>query len=54
MSVTGSIGILLRAKQQGEVIVLRDAIARMQTQGIRLSQAVVDFALKQAGELSET
>lgn len=49
--VTGSIGILLRAKQQGESVVMKNAIERMQTQGIRLSQRVVDFALKQAGEL---
>jgi len=50
LSVTGSIGILLRAKQQGEPIVMKDAIARMQSRGIRLSQSVVDFALQQAGE----
>ena len=35
----------------GRTIVMKDAIEPMQTQSIRLSQAVVDFALKQAGEL---
>ncbi|WP_330219947.1 hypothetical protein [Chroogloeocystis siderophila] len=29
---------------------MKDAIARMQSRGIRLSQSVVDFALQQAGE----
>ena len=48
--VTGSIGILLRAKQEGYPIVVREAIENMQSSGIWLSETVIEFALQQAGE----
>ncbi|MDB9421875.1 DUF3368 domain-containing protein [Microcystis aeruginosa CS-563/04] len=48
--VTGSIGILLRAKQEGYPISIKLAITRMQNRGIRISARVISFALKQAGE----
>lgn len=50
LHVTGSIGILLRAKKEGIPIVIRDAIARMKEQGIWLGEHVVAFALREAGE----
>ncbi len=50
LSVTGSIGILLRAKQEGQPIIIREAIDKMLKRNIRLSTTVIDFALKQAGE----
>lgn len=50
LHVTGSIGILLRAKKEGAPIVIRDAIARMKEQGIWLGESVVAFALREAGE----
>ncbi len=50
LAVTGSIGILLRAKQEGHPIVIKEAIEKMQQQNIRLSSTVINFALKQAGE----
>lgn len=50
LSLTGSIGILLRAKQQGYVISMEEAIQRMTNRGIRLSETVIRFALQQAGE----
>jgi predicted nucleic acid-binding protein len=37
LKLTGSVGILVRAKQSGQIFSMREAIARMQTQGIRLS-----------------
>ena len=51
LKLTGSIGVLIRAKQDGFDFSMREAINRMQSQGIYLSQRVVDFALKQANEM---
>jgi len=48
LKLTGSIGVLIRAKQEGFDFSMREAINQMQSQGIYLSQKVVDFALKQA------
>ncbi|MBP5977389.1 DUF3368 domain-containing protein [Brasilonema sp. CT11] len=50
LSVTGTIGILLRAKREGYPVSLQQAIERMLTRGIRLSTTVITFALEQAGE----
>ncbi len=50
LSVTGSIGILLKAKQYYPQLSIREAIAKMLNHNIRLSQTVIDFALQQAGE----
>ncbi len=48
--VTGSIGVLVRAKREGQLNSLTAAIQRMQDKGIWLSQRVIDFALAQVGE----
>ncbi len=45
LKLTGSVGILVRAKQSGQIFSMREAIARMQAQGIRLSETVIAFAL---------
>lgn len=50
LSVTGSVGILLRAKQEGHVLSIKDCIQKMLNHQIRLSQTVINFAIKQAGE----
>ncbi|NJM71130.1 MAG: DUF3368 domain-containing protein [Scytonema sp. RU_4_4] len=50
LSVTGTIGILLRAKKEGYPVSLQQAVERMLTRGIRLSATVITFALEQAGE----
>ncbi len=50
LSVTGSIGILLRAKSEGYRFSMQEAIARMKARGIWLSDRVIAFALMQAGE----
>jgi predicted nucleic acid-binding protein len=50
LQLTGSIGVLLKAKQHGIPVVVRDAVERMQKNGIWLSKQVVEFALEQAGE----
>jgi len=45
LKLTGSIGILVRAKQSGQVFSMHEAIERMQAHGIRLSKTVIEFAL---------
>jgi len=50
LQITGSIGILLRAKKEGLPITIRDAIQRMKEQGIWLSNRVAAFALHEASE----
>lgn len=51
LKLTGSIGVLIRAKYDGFDFSMREAINRMQSQGIYLSQNVIDFALKQVNEM---
>ncbi len=50
LSLTGSIGVLLRAKKEGYSFSMQTAIQRMRNKGIWLSKKVVNFALKEAGE----
>ena len=50
MSLTGSLGVLIRAKREGYPILLSKAISKMQSHGIRLSDRLIALALKQAGE----
>lgn len=45
LSVTGSIGVLLKAKSMGYPISMSDAISRMRERGIWLSNDVINFAL---------
>lgn len=45
LSVTGSIGILLKAKSMGYPVSIPEAINRMREHGIWLSNAVIGFAL---------
>jgi predicted nucleic acid-binding protein len=50
LRLTGSIGILLRAKKEGYPVLMRQAIERMVNRGIRLSETVIAVALQEAGE----
>lgn len=52
LSVTGSVGILIRARKEGHQFSMREALQKMQRKGIWLSDRVVDFALSQTGEKS--
>jgi len=45
LDVTGSIGVLIKAKSLGFPLSMSDAINRMREHGIWLSRDVVDFAL---------
>ena len=46
LSLTGSIGILLKAKSMGFQLSMPDALNRMRARGIWLSEGVVRFALE--------
>ena len=50
LTLTGSLGIMIRAKKEGHSFVLKNAIDTMQAQGIRLSEQIITFALNQVGE----
>ncbi len=50
LEVTGSIGILLRAKREGLITEIKPSVEAMQAQGIRLSERLLEFALQEAGE----
>lgn len=50
LSITGSIGILLRAKQEGIHVSIRAALANMRRHGIWVSSDLVAAAIKFAGE----
>jgi len=47
LSVTGSVGILIRAKKEGYAFSMQKAIDRMTAKGIRLSERVIRIALTQ-------
>ncbi|MGK7897955.1 MAG: DUF3368 domain-containing protein [Xenococcus sp. (in: cyanobacteria)] len=49
--MTGSIGILLKAKEQSYPVDIKMAIENMLKKNIRLSNDVINFALRQAGEI---
>ena len=50
LSLTGSVGILLKAKQQDSAMSVKAAIDNMLSRNVHLSKAVIDFALAQSGE----
>lgn len=47
LTLTGSIGILIRAHKEGHVFSMREAIKNMQALGIWLSDSVISIALKE-------
>ena len=50
LTVTGSIGVLLRARKEDRLPSVRAAMERMQAHGIWLSDPVITFALRDSGE----
>ncbi|WP_420208837.1 DUF3368 domain-containing protein [Candidatus Electronema sp. JC] len=50
LTLTGSLGIMIRAKREGQAVLLWDAVSRMRKHGIWLSEQLVASALQQAGE----
>lgn len=51
LQLTGSVGILLRAKREGHLASVKTALERMRMHGIWLSEKVLQVALREAGEL---
>ena len=50
LRLTGTLGVLLKAKQQGFVPVIEPLIDRLQQHGIRLADSIVTEVLRLAGE----
>ena len=48
--LTGSVGILIRAKHEGHPFCMETAIQRMQDRGVWLSNKVIKFALTQVNK----
>jgi predicted nucleic acid-binding protein len=51
LELTGTVGILVKAKQKGYSLSVNEALKSMRSQGIWLSDGLVQLALKQSGEL---
>ena len=50
IAITGAVGILLKAKQDGHLPMVRPVLEIIRTQGYWLSDAVVETAMQLAGE----
>ena len=46
----GTVGILLEAKEEGLINVIKPLLIRLQANGIRLSESLINNALQEAGE----
>jgi predicted nucleic acid-binding protein len=51
LQVIGTAGILVNAKRRGLLVNVRDAIVGMCADGYRIHQQIIDFALREAGEI---
>lgn len=50
LPVTGTLGVLIKAKQKGYISELKPILNRMVEKGIYISNSLVDLCLKQVGE----
>jgi hypothetical protein len=50
LNVSGSVGILIRAKQIGEIVVVKPLLNAMTQEGIYFSQRFIDAVLRLVGE----
>lgn len=50
LTITGSLGILLKAKERGIQVSISLAIEKMREHGIWISKKIVEFAIEKAGE----
>lgn len=50
LNVTGSLGILIRARKEGAITSLSDSVRRMRAHGIWLSNELIHQALDEVGE----
>lgn len=51
LNVSGSVGILIRAKQMGEIPSVKPLLDEMKKQGIYFSQRFIDAVLRKVGEI---
>jgi predicted nucleic acid-binding protein len=51
LSLTGSIGILVKAKNQGYLQSMKNAIHAMKNKGVYLSDNIIEFALEHTNEI---
>ena len=51
LNVTGSVGLLIKAKQIGEIDAVNPFLHAMHQEGIYFSQRFIDAVLKHVGEL---
>lgn len=50
LKYSGTLGLLLRAKQTGVLTVLRPVLAKMRETNFRFSESLLEYLLEQAGE----
>lgn len=51
LTVTGTLGVLIKAKQSGIISSVKNAITKIQSNGFYINENILKLALKQAGEL---
>ena len=51
LTVTGTLGVLIKAKQSGIISSVKNAITKIQSNGFYINENIIKLALKQAGEL---
>lgn len=51
LTVTGTLGVLIKAKQSGIISSVKNAITQIQSNGFYINENIIKIALKQAGEL---
>lgn len=50
LKYSGTLGLLLRAKQAGVLTALRPVLAKMRETNFRFSEVLLDYLIEQAGE----
>ena len=51
LTVTGTLGVLIKAKQSGIISSVKNAITQIQSNGFYINENIIKIALKQVGEL---
>ena len=51
LTVTGTLGVLIKAKQSGIISSVKNAITKIQSNGFYINENIIKLTLKQAGEL---
>lgn len=51
LTVTGTLGVLIKAKQSGIISSVKNTITKIQSNGFYINENIIKLTLKQAGEL---